>query len=141
MPLYEPRSVQKCILSAPVFRDRSTLSRPPGMKPQRPSPEIKHTPTNAQPQHTFTTYEEHSQTSIQHRISCRKNCFCIKLKLANACIYKGVLELSLALPNLSSNFTLLSLKMRSENIFYLRGLLERFLPDLPTLFNYNEWVV
>ena len=29
--------VQKCILSAPVFRDHNPLSYPPGMKPQRPS--------------------------------------------------------------------------------------------------------
>jgi hypothetical protein len=45
-----------------AIRTRSVLSHPPGVKPQRPSPEIKHTPANAQLQYTSTTYKEHSQT-------------------------------------------------------------------------------
>jgi hypothetical protein len=59
------------------------------------------------------------------------------IKMANAYIYKGVLELSLAL----LNSTIISTKMRSENLFYLRGLLECFPLNLPTLFNYIEWDV
>jgi hypothetical protein len=75
--------------------------------------------------HTFTAYERtHTDIHITQNMY-RKNCFCIKLKLANACIYKGVLELSLAL--LFSDLheyphtTTTPPKMRYENIFYLRG--------------------
>jgi hypothetical protein len=39
-----------------VIRTRSVISHPPGVKPQRPSPEIRHTPANAQLQ--YTAYNE-----------------------------------------------------------------------------------
>jgi hypothetical protein len=113
------------------------------MKPQRPSTEIKQTPCKC----TTTTYIyriiEHSIDTRIIQNSCRKNC-CFVLKMAKCLyFYNGVLELSLDLLIflLALLFLAHLLKMRSENLFYLRGLFERFPPDSPTLFNYIEWVV
>jgi hypothetical protein len=58
------RSIQKCILRAPMFRDRNTLPRPPGMKPQRPSYEIKQPCKCTTTTYIQNTHREHTQTSI-----------------------------------------------------------------------------
>jgi hypothetical protein len=66
------------------------------VKPQRPSPEIKYTPANENLPYTSTTYKNthrhpHNTEYMQEKL------LLFILKMANACFYKGVLELSLAL--------------------------------------------
>jgi hypothetical protein len=118
-----------------AIRTRSVLSHPPGMKPQRPSPEIKHTPANANLQYTSTTHKEHSQTFIQHRIHAGKTAS-VYIKMENACIYKVFLStacnkvsaLSSALYSQILSTIPTYYQMRYKNLFYLRGLLELFPP-------------
>jgi hypothetical protein len=62
------------------------------MKPQRPSPEIRHTPANANLQHTSThIHKEHSQTFINTEIHAGKTAS-VYIKMANACFYKVFLS-------------------------------------------------
>jgi hypothetical protein len=59
-------------------------------------PETRHTPANANLQHTSTTYKNTHRHSHNTEIHAGKIAF-VYIKMANACLYKGVLELSLAL--------------------------------------------
>jgi hypothetical protein len=64
--------------------------------------------------------------------------------MENACIYKGVPELSLALLFSSLHadpHTTTTPQNEIRKSLLPEGLIERFPPGLPTLFNYNEWVV
>jgi hypothetical protein len=89
------------------------------MKPQRPSTlEIKHPPANAY--HTSTTYNgTHTDIHVTQNIMQEKLlCY---IKLANACIYKVFLS-SLWLSSTQSSLIYNNLlKMRYQNLFYLRG--------------------
>jgi hypothetical protein len=53
------------------------------VKPQRPSPEIKHTPANATTAY-ITAYKEHSQTSHSTQNNAGKTALCIKY---GKCLY------------------------------------------------------
>jgi hypothetical protein len=120
-----------------ALRTRSVLSHPPGVKPQRPSPEIKQTPCKC----TTTTYiyniqRTHTDIHITQN-QCRKNCSVI-LTMANACIYNGVPELSLALLN-SAHLPSTTQNEISKSLLP-EGLIERFPPGSPTLINYIQWL-
>ena len=66
--------------------------------------------------------------------------------MVNACIYKGVPELSLALlfsalhadPHTTTTTTYFQNEIRKSLL--PEGLIECFPPGLPTLFNYNKWL-
>jgi hypothetical protein len=66
------------------------------VKPQRPSPEIKHTPANAQ-LHIHSQHTNRTHTDIHITQNNAGKTASVYIKMANACIYKVFSELSLAL--------------------------------------------
>jgi hypothetical protein len=107
-----------------ALRTRSVLSHPPGVKPQRPSPEIKQTPANAlthiHSQHIKNTHRHPYNTEYMQE----KLLLIIlkwKMPVFTMVFLSSLWLFSLSLHRSSSTTHLLTSKMRSQNLFYLRG--------------------
>jgi hypothetical protein len=133
-----------------AIRTHSVLSHPPGVKPQRLlKPEIK----NSCKCLTYIyNIIEHSQTFIQHRIHAGKTSSTY-IKMENACLYKVFLSTAcnkVSTPSFllySQILSLLStlfhppLQNEINKSLLPEGALRVLPSNLPTLFNYIEWVV
>jgi ferritin-like metal-binding protein YciE len=63
-------------------------------------------PANAQLQHTFKTHIENTHRHPYDIEHVQEKLLLYSIKMANACIYNGVLELSLALLNSYNHYNL-----------------------------------
>jgi hypothetical protein len=72
-----------------AIRTHNVLSHPPGVKPQRPSPEIRHTPAIANLQYTSTAYKNTHRHSFNAEYMHEKMLLFILMKIP---LYKGVPE-------------------------------------------------
>jgi hypothetical protein len=119
------------------------------MKPQKTSNlEIKHLQMQTYNIHLQHIYK-HSQTFIQHRIHAGKTAS-VYIKMANAYIYKVFLSMAcekVSAPSSALYSQILSISTNSLlqneilNFFLPKGALQALPSNLPTLFNYIEWVL
>jgi hypothetical protein len=93
--------------------------------------------------HNYSIHLQHKWNTHRHSYKTehmQEKLLLFILKMANACNYNGVPELSLAL--LFSTTLIYNPPLQNEISRSLlpKGLIKRFPPSLPTLFNYNEWL-
>jgi hypothetical protein len=123
-----------------ALRTHNVLSHPPGVKPQRPSPEIKH---NSLQTYNHSIHLQNRRTLTDIHITqndMQEKLLLIILKWKMLVFTKVFLELSLALLSSTITIHIFSLQNEISKSLLPEGLIERFPPGLPTLINYIQWL-